>query len=315
MARYALRRLLQAIGVIWMTFTLTFFLLYWIPGDSVQLMLSDNSGSTYVDPAAVEKLRTTLGLDAPWYEQYLAALTSLLSGDLGNSIAQGQPVSALLATAIPSTIEVSVLGLVLAILIGGGIALAASYARHSNLSRVLLAFPAFAVALPSFWVGIVLIQIFSFRLHLFPAFGNEGLASAILPAVTLGIYYSAMVTQVLDASFREVEGQAFIQTALARGASRSRILFRHVVRNAAPASLTIIGMITGGLLAGAMITETVFTRSGIGQLLVEAVKNRDFPVLLVTVSFVALAYTTINLIVDLILPLVDPRLFFTITQR
>ncbi|MDA3644131.1 ABC transporter permease [Saccharopolyspora indica] len=307
MLRYFAHRLLQAIVVLWATFTVSFLILYALPGDAVSIVVGPDAGSG-ITPEQLAQLRHEYGFDRPLIVQYATRLGQLFTGDLGVSISSGQPVAAMIADALPATVQIAGVGLLFAIVLGGGIALAATYFQWHPVRQLLLALPPIGVAVPSFWLGMLLLQLFSFRLKLFPAVGNEGFASVVLPAITLGVPTGALIAQVLARSLNVTLREPYIDTARAKGSSPLRIHFRHALRNSLLPALTMGSIVVGNLLAGSVVTETVFSRTGIGRLMSTAVTNRDVPVVAGLVVFSAAVFVITNLVIDLIYPLVDPRI-------
>lgn len=310
MTGYVLRRLAQAVVVLWAAFTVTFVILYLLPSDPVSIMLAGGQGGeqTDLDPAQVAALRARYGLDQPLVVQYGRALWNALHLDFGTSIANGAPVTTLIGDALPQTVRLAVAALAIALVVGVGIALASTWTRSRRLAGLLLSLPPLGVALPTFWVGLLLVQFLSFRFPVFPALGNEGPESLVLPAVTLAIPVSAQIAQVLARGLRHSLSEPYVETARAKGASRARVHLRHALRNASVPALTMAGVITGGLLAGAVVTETVFSRVGIGRLTVSAVNSQDIPLVQGLVLLAAAVFVTVNLLVDLLYPVVDPRI-------
>ncbi|MEZ0491318.1 ABC transporter permease [Kineococcus sp. TBRC 1896] len=309
-AGYVVRRLGQAVLVLWAAFTVTFVILYLLPSDPVSIMLAGGQGGeqSTADPAQVAALRAEHGLDDPLPVQYAHALWRTLHLDLGNSIQNGAPVTTLIRGAVPQTSVLAASSFLLALVLGVGIALASTAVHRSWLRTSLQALPPLGVSLPTFWVGLLLVQAFSFRLPVFPALGDEGPASLVLPAVTLAVPVSASIAQVLARSLRTALAEPYVETARAKGASRSRVHLRHALRNAAIPTLTLGGIIVGNLLAGAVVVETVFSRVGVGRLTVTAVKGQDIPLVQGLVLLAATVFVVTNLVVDLLLPWVDPRL-------
>ena len=315
MSAYVLRRVAAAVVVLLAAFTVTFAVLYLLPSDPASIMLDAGSGGAGVDPAQADALRERLGLDQSPAQQYVEALGRTATGDLGTSISSGAPVATLIAQALPETAKLAGLALLLAVVGGTGLASLATWTRSSRLRGLLLALPPLGVAVPTFWVGRVLLQLLSFRLPVFPAVGNQGFASLVLPAVTLAIPLSATIAQVLAQGMRQAWGAAYVETALAKGATRTRVQVRHVTRNAALPALTLLGVLVGNLLAGAVVVETVFSRQGFGRLVQSAVTTQDIPVVLGLVLVAALVFVVVNLLVDLAYPLLDPRTAVTPRAR
>ncbi|CAM3459249.1 peptide ABC transporter permease [Rouxiella silvae] len=306
MSRYFSGRIGQALLVLWAAFTLSFVLLQALPGDAILIKFQDPSMG--LSPAQIEEMRAAYGADLPLWQQYLHTLGSFLHGDFGFSIQAGVPVTELLVSNFPPTLRLAVLGFLLAVALAVFIAFASNLLALHWLKSALLGLPALFISVPTFWLGIALIQVFSFRLGWIPVINPGEWLGLILPVVTLAVPISAPLAQILIRSIDKVQTQPFVSVARAKGASRSRVLWRHVARNAMLPALTIAGLLFGELIAGALVTETVFGLNGIGQLTQQAVNNQDLAVLQAIVVISATAYVVINLLVDLVYPLLDPRL-------
>jgi peptide/nickel transport system permease protein len=311
MTRYIVRRLGHALLVLWATFTATFLLLYALPGDAALSKAGASSESTVVDAAQVARVRAELGMDDPLVVQYLRTLKNTVTGDFGRSLQNGTPVRELYADAVPHTLQLATAGFILAILFGFGWALLVSYVQWRPAQVLLGSLPALGVSVPTFWVGLLALQWFSFKWHLFPAFGDDGIRSLVLPAVVVAIPSAAVAAQLLSRSLENTLDAPFIDTARAKGASRLRILVVHAVRNSLLPVLTALGMTAGHLIGGSVVAETVFTRPGIGEIALRAVNFQDSPVLLVAVLFAAVVFVTINLAVDILYRVVDPRIHYS----
>ncbi|CAI0723598.1 Glutathione transport system permease protein gsiC [Serratia fonticola] len=306
MLKYLSGRTGQALLVLWAAFTLSFILLQVLPGDAI--LIKFQNPDMGLSPDQIADMRAAYGADVPLWQQYLHTLGNFLRGDLGYSIQNGVPVSALLAANLPATLQLAVLGFTLALLLALAIAFVSNLIGFGWLKSALQSLPALFVSVPTFWLGIVLIQIFSFRLKLVPIINPGEWIGLLLPIATLAIPISAPLAQILIRSIDSVQTQPFVAVARAKGASRSGVLWRHVARNAMLPVLTIAGILFGELIAGALITETVFGRSGLGQLTQQAVVNQDVAVLQAVVMISAAAFVFLNLLVDLLFPLLDPRL-------
>ncbi|WP_336955770.1 ABC transporter permease [Serratia sp. KG1D] len=306
MKRYLAGRIGQAALVLWAAFTLSFILLQVLPGDAI--LIKFQNPDMGLSPAQIADMRAAYGADVPLWRQYLHTLGSVLHGDLGFSMQAGVPVTALLAANLPATLQLAVLGFAVALLLALIIAFVSNLTGFGWLRSALQMLPSLFVSVPTFWLGIVLIQLFSFRLKLIPIINPGEWLGVILPIATLALPISAPLAQILIRSIDAVQTQPFVAVARAKGASRSGVLWRHVARNAMLPALTIAGMLFGELIAGALITETVFGRSGLGQLTQQAVVNQDVAVLQAIVLISAAAFVIINLLVDLLFPLLDPRL-------
>ncbi|MEU3270355.1 ABC transporter permease [Saccharomonospora sp. NPDC006951] len=308
---YVLRRLTQTVLVLWAAFTLSFVILYLLPGDAVLTKLGSAEGGITADPEELAAIRAEYGMDEPVLVQYLDRLFAALTGDFGTSVTTGETATHMVVSALPSTLAIAVPALVLAIVIGGGVALLGTYTRQRWLGQLLLSLPPLGISLPPFWVGLLLIQLFSFELRLLPAMGAEGISSVILPSVTLALPVGAIVAQVLAKSLATQQAQPYVDVVAAKGASRVRVHIGHVLRNAAVPALTLAGVVTGNLLAGSVVTETVFSRDGIGRVTADAVTAQDIPVVQAVIVLAAAVFVLINLIVDLVYPVLDPRIAHT----
>jgi peptide/nickel transport system permease protein len=233
--------------------------------------------------------------------QYFGQLGKALQFNFGDSVSQGRPVSELLAANLPPTLALAGFALLLAIVGGATLAFLATWVGWAPLRRFLERLPAIGVSFPSFWVGLLLIQVFAFTLHWVPATGNLGWRSLVLPAVTMAIPTSASLAQVLTRSLRDTLDEPYVTTARAKGLSRFQVQLRHASRNAALPALTILGLLVGATVTGAVTVETVFSRLGVGVL------AQDIPVVQGIVVVAALAFVLVNLVVDLLYPLIDPR--------
>ncbi|UQS21524.1 ABC transporter permease [Amycolatopsis thermalba] len=307
MTRHLLRRAGQAVVVLWAAFTVSFVILYLLPGDAVLAKLGGGDAGATVTAEQLAQAQAEYGLDEPWPVQYGKRLLAALHGDFGTSITTGDSATHVVLSALPPTLAVAGLGLLLAILFGGGAALAGTYTRHRWLGNLLLSLPPLGISLPVFWVGLVLIQIFSFQLRVLPALGNQGMQSLILPAITLALPTGAVIGQVLAKSLRTQLAEPYVEIVRARGAGRARVHFGHALRNAAIPALTMLGVVTGQLLAGSVVTETVFSRDGVGRVTTAAVNGQDIPVVQAVIVLAAFVFVVINLAVDLLYPLLDPR--------
>ncbi|MFB9931239.1 ABC transporter permease [Amycolatopsis halotolerans] len=302
-----LRRILQAVVVLWAAFTLSFVILYLLPGDAVLTKLGSAEGGPSASPEQIAALRAEYGLNDPVIVQYGKHLLAALHGDFGTSVATGDDATHQVLTALPPTLAVSGLALVLAIVFGGGIAVLGTFTRTRWVSQLLLSLPPLGTSLPTFWVGLLLIQLFSFQLRLFPALGSTGFASLVLPAVTLALPTGAIIGQVLAKSLQTQLAEPYIEVVRAKGASRRRVHFGHALRNAGLPALTLVGVVAGNLLAGSVVTETVFSRDGLGRVTASAVTAQDVPVVQAVIVLAAFFFVVLNLAVDLVYPLLDPR--------
>ncbi|MEV6612413.1 ABC transporter permease [Streptomyces sp. NPDC051051] len=308
MLRYVIKRVAQALGVLWAAYTVSFLVLDFLPGDPVSAMAGAGADSAQIDPAQLARLRHEYGFDKPVLAQYADHLGNAVRGDFGDSVSTGRPVTSTLGDALPQTLALTGTALLLAVVLGGGLAVLATYTSQRWLRQLLLSLPPLGVSVPTFWVGLLFVELFSFRLRWFPAFGNDGLRGLVLPALTLAIPTGAQVAQVLAKSLLTALDQAYVETARAKGAGRWRIHLRHALRNASLPALTVVGLLAGQLIAGSVVVETVFSRDGLGRVTAAAVTAQDIPLVQGVVVFGALIFVLANLAVDLVYPLLDPRI-------
>jgi peptide/nickel transport system permease protein len=306
MQRSLLRRVGQSVLVLWAAFTLSFFLLQVLPGDAV--LIKFQNPDLGLSPDQIAEMRLAYGADNPLWQQYVHTLLAMVRGDFGYSVQAGVPVSEQLISNLPATLQLALLGFVLATLIAFALAALSRLPALRFLRSVLQSVPALFISLPTFWLGIALIQLFSFQLRWIPVINPSPLQGLILPVITVAIPISAPLAQILLRSIDQVSTQPFVAVARAKGASESHVLWHHVMRNALLPVLNVAGLLLGELIAGALITETVFGLSGVGQLTQQAVNNQDVAVLQAVVMISALAFVLINLLVDALMPLFDPRL-------
>jgi len=285
---FVLRRAGQAAIVLAAAFTATFFLLQLLPGDAILIKFSDPSLG--LSPEQLDGIRATYGADLPWWEQYVHAGLGFLAGDFGYSTQFGTPVRTMLAEALPATLLLASLGLAVALVLAVLIAGLSSLAPFAWLRTGLRQVPGLFVAVPVFWLGILLIQVFSFGLGWVPIVGADPVSGLVLPVLTLAVPISAPLAQVLVRSIDQVQAQPFVTVLRAKGAPPAWVLTRSVARNAAVPTLTIAGVLFGELVGGAVVTETVFGRTGIGRLTEQAVANQDIPVLQGVVLLSALGF-------------------------
>jgi peptide/nickel transport system permease protein len=303
MPAYLLSRLLTAVWVMFGVASLVFFILHWVPGDPVEVMLGESAAV-----ADREALRQALGLNLPVVEQWTRFLTNTLRWDLGESLYYQQAVSSLLAQRFAATLELAAAAFLIAVLIAlpTGILAAAHRGRAADLTA--MGFSLLGVSIPNFWLGPLLVLAFSLGLGWFPVSGRSGLLSLVLPAITLGTGLAAILSRMVRISSLEVMNEDFIRTARAKGLPSWAVWLRHGMRNAWLPILTLLGIQLGALLGGAVITETGFNWPGLGTLLVESIQRRDYPVVQGCVLLISLCYVAINLLTDLLYARIDPRI-------
>jgi peptide/nickel transport system permease protein len=306
MQRYLLSRIGQAVLVLWAAFTIAFVLLQALPGDA--LLIKYQNPDMGLSPAEIEDIRDSYGANTPLFLQYIHSLGGFLTGNLGYSVQAGVPVVEQLAANVPATLALAGLGFFAAVVLAVAIAFLSSLAPFSWLRNAIQSLPSLFISVPVFWLGIVLIQVFSFQLKLIPVINPPEALGLVLPVATLAIPISAPLAQVLIRSIDDVRTQPFVAVARSRGGSNAWVLSHHVARNAVLPALTIAGVLLGELIGGAVVTETVFGRNGVGQLTQEAVNSQDAAVLQAVVVLAATSFVVVNLAVDLLYPVLDPRL-------
>jgi ABC-type dipeptide/oligopeptide/nickel transport system permease component len=304
MIAYIRGRLLAAIPVIVGVSVLTFSILHLLPGDPVLVMLGETGGT----PERIAALRESLGLNDPIIVQYGRFVAGALHGDLGRSVRSNRPVLEEIGQQAPSTIQLTLTGLGLAILLGVTLGVLSAHYRNSWVDKASLILSLVGVSMPSFWLGMLLIFLFSLRLGWLPATGQGGIERLILPAFTLAVQAMAVIALLTRSNMREVLNQEYIMAARAKGLAEKVLLTRHALKNALIPVVTIVGLQFGALLGGAVVTENVFARQGMGRLAVEAILNRDFPVVQGIVLLAGMGYVLINLLVDVSYAALDPRI-------
>jgi peptide/nickel transport system permease protein len=303
MFAFLVRRLLLTLPVVWIVVTLVFGLIHMVPGDPVAQMLGEGASVT-----EVERLRHELGLDRPIWEQYRTYMASILRGDLGNSFRNQEPVGRSIMTRYPATIELALAAAAVSILIAVPFGVIGAVRRGRLADRLVGFGSLLGVSLPNFALGPMLILLFSLMLGLLPVSGRDGFSHLILPALTLGAGLTATTTRMVRGSMLEEIRQDYVRTARAKGLNERVVLFRHALRNGLIPVITVLGLQAGVLLAGAIITETIFSWPGLGRLTVQAINARDYPLIQGCVLTIALSYILINLVTDVLYSVVDPRI-------
>ena len=301
--QYVLRRIIQAIPLLFLASLVVFLLIHVPPGDPVRLMLGEQSSDEKV--AAV---RAAMGLDKPLFQQYLLFLGRLVRGNLGTSIRAARPVSELIALALPATLELAAATVLIAVLIGIPIGIVAGLRPGGIFDSLALSLALLGQSIPSFWLGLTMIVLFSLKLRILPTSGRGGFKYLIMPALALAPHLLGLIIRITRTSFIEVLREDYIRTAYAKGLRARSVIFNHGFKNALVPVITVVGLQMGALLGGAVITETVFAWPGVGQLAVNALKTRDYPVVQGVVLISALVFVAINLLVDFLYAFIDPRI-------
>ena len=314
MAHYLLKRFLSIIPVLLGITIITFTAIHLAPGDPIRVRM----GQRY-DPAIAEQLKVELGLDKPLVVQYLVFLKDLARGDLGFSYIKGRPVTQLLGDKFGNTLYLSFSAMIIAIILGMLAGIIAAIRPQSFLDYLVMILAVAGVSIPVFWLGLMLQLVFGSYLHWLPVSGMseyganawENFKHLILPAVTLATVPMAIIARITRSSMLEVMGQDYIRTARAKGLGTRVVIFRHALKNALIPIITVIGNMFALLLTGAVLTETVFSWPGLGRAMVDAIAQRDFPIILGSVTLFAITFVMVNLIVDIIYAWVDPRIRYT----
>ena len=303
MFAFILRRLLLTLPVVWIVVSLVFGLIHLVPGDPVALMLGESATANQT-----ERLRHELGLDQPILQQYRTYMTGVLHGDLGVSFRNQETVVQSILSRYPATIELAIGSMVVSILIAVPLGVIAAVCRGQMVDHLVGFFSLFGVSLPNFALGPLLILLFSIMLGLFPVSGRDGFSHLVLPAVTLGGGFAAVMTRMVRGSMLEEIRQDYVRTARAKGLAERAVLFGHALRNGLLPVITLLGLNSGGLLAGAIITEMIFSWPGLGRLTFQAISARDYPLVQGCILTISLTYVLINLATDVLYSVVDPRI-------
>jgi ABC-type dipeptide/oligopeptide/nickel transport system permease component len=302
MLRHLLQRFLLTLPSLWLVLTLVFLMIHIVPGDPVEQMLGEGAA-----PGQITELRHSLGLDQPIGRQYVHYLVQLAHGDLGKSLKFGAPVRGVILERYPATLALSFLSLLVCAAIAIPAGVLAAHRRGKTPDRAVGVFTLFGLAFPNFALGPVLILIFSIELGWLPVSGRGSALNYVLPAATLGAALAAILTRMVRGAMLEELSADYVRTARAKGLSASAVLFRHAFRNALIPIITILGLQFGTLLAGTIVTETIFSWPGIGRLTVQAISARDYPLLQGCILVIAVSYVVVNLLTDVLYSFIDPR--------
>ena len=303
MARYLLTRILYTLPVLWLVVSLVFLLIHLVPGDPIQQMLGEGA------PAAdLQAARHAYGLDLPLTQQYLNYWKGVLRGNLGVSIRYNQGVSKLLVQRYPYTLQLTVAALLVAILLSVPAGVRSARRRNEWDDRAISVVSLFGLSFPNFALGPILILLFSIKLGVLPVSGSGTFANLVLPAVTMGSALAAILTRMVRTSMLEELSQDYIRTARAKGLTETTVVYRHALRNALIPVITVLGLQFGALLAGAIVTEKIFSWPGIGRLTIDAISNRDYYVVQGCILAIGLTYVAVNFMTDLVYSVLNPRI-------
>jgi len=304
MTRYLIRRLVQAVPTIFLVTVAVFLMLHLTPGDPAEVFLGDKRST----PELLENVRETMGLNRPLHVQYLDYMWNALQGDLGRSLHTNIPVIDQIKSRLPWTIELALTAMLLATLLGLGLGILAALRHNTIVDTIAMTLALIGISMPVYWSSLLLIILFAVTLQLLPAIGQGGVDRLVMPAFALALVSAGSLARMVRSSMLEVLNQDFVLTARSKGMSERIVIWRHALRNALIPVITIMGLILGNLLGGAVLTETIFARLGIGQMYVEAVLQKDFTLVQGTTLFIALSYVVINILIDLVYVLIDPRI-------
>ena len=304
MTQYIIRRLLQMIPITLGILTLVFSLIHLIPGDPAAAIAGEGAR-----PEDIIQVRKALGLDLPLWKQYVTYISNVARGDLGRSFRTNEKVSTEILARYPATIQLAMGAMFVALLVAFPLGIISAIYRNSWIDNVARFFALIGVSMPSFWFGPLLIIAFAINHHWFPVSGREeGLKSLVLPSVTMGLALAAILTRMIRVSLAEELNQLYVTTAIAKGVTRARAIFRHALKNALIPVITVLALQFGSLLTGAIITEQIFSWPGLGRLLIQSINNRDYPQVQASILVIAVTYIMVNFIADLLYGMVDPRI-------
>ncbi|MFN2362941.1 MAG: nickel ABC transporter permease [Halarsenatibacteraceae bacterium] len=303
MSKYIIRRILFMIPILLGVSLIVFSLMHLTPGDPVQIMLGD-----FAQPAQVELMRENLGLNDPIHIQYFNFIKNSLQGNFGRSIHYDRPVIDLITARVGFTINLSLAGLIVSYLIAFPAGIISAIKRNTLIDDFSMVLALLGISMPNFWLGMMLMLVFSLRFRLLPATGVGTLSHLVLPAITVGTAGAALATRLIRSSMLEVINKDYIRTARAKGLRERVVIFKHALKNAILPVLTIIGLRLGFILSGSVITEIVFARPGLGRLMVDSIFRRDYLVVQASVLLVSITVLIVNLIIDLVYGLIDPQI-------
>ena len=303
MLKYISKRIIYLIPVLIGIVFLVFTIMYFSPGDPARLILGDRAPEEQV-----AALRHELGLDLPYYQQLFNYIKNAIHGDFGNSYLLRMPVWDIIKLRFPLTLQLTTFTMLIAVLIGVPVGILSAVKQYSVIDAFSVIFALLMASIPAFWLGMLLMLLFSLNLGWLPSSGYEGVKWLILPSITLGFINCATIMRMTRSSMLEVVRQDFIRTARAKGATEKRVVFRHALKNAIIPVITVVGTAFGSSLGGAVVTETVFGLPGMGTQIITAIRQKDNPVVLASVIVIALAFSLVNLIVDILYTYVDPRI-------
>ena len=307
MFQFILRRTVASVPTLFLISLLAFFMLYLVPGDPAEIFLGENRST----PELLAQVRAEMGLDRPLYAQYLSYMGNILTGRFGRSLNNGQPILKEIANRVPPTLELTFAALFIGVTLGVGLGVLSAVRHNTWIDSLAMLIALLGVSMPVFWSSLLLIFFFSIKLQWFPAIGQGGVERLVLPAFALGLLSSATLARLVRSSMLDVLSQDYVRTAVAKGLKSRVVVWRHALKNALVPAITVLGIQFGQLLSGAVITETIFSRLGVGRYYVDSLLNKDFPVVQTLTLFIAVVYVLINLLVDISYSLIDPRIRYS----
>jgi peptide/nickel transport system permease protein len=307
MTRYIIKRILSGIFTIWVTTVAVTLLIHLVPGDPVQIMFAQSQSTT---PEQIEQIRSQLGLDRPIYEQYFMYMGRVLQGDFGNTIRGNQPVLELLLVRLPNTLILALSALMITMVVGVTAGFFAAYKRGTWLDTTLMTGAIVGISIPSFWLGLMLMYVFSIRLGWLPVSGTD-FKNLILPAVTLGLANAASVSRLTRSSMLDVLSQDYMRTARAKGLAETRVLSDHALRNGLINVVNMLGLQFTYMMGGAIVVENVFAWNGIGRLAIQSIFQRDYPTIQGFILIFATVVVVVSIILDLLYAWIDPRITYS----
>ncbi|HHP7244086.1 MAG TPA: ABC transporter permease [Elainellaceae cyanobacterium] len=306
MTRYIIKRLLAGLFTIWVTTIAVTLLIHFVPGDPVQLMYAQSQSTT---PEQLEEIRRSLGLDRPIWEQYIIYMSRVLQGDFGNTIRGNQPVLDLLLVRLPNTLVLAFASMVVTVLVGVPAGFFAAYKRGTWVDTGLMTSAIVGISIPSFWLGLMLMYVFSLRLGWLPVSGTD-LKNLILPAITLGIANAASISRLTRSSMLDVLSQDFMRTARSKGLAERTVLSRHALKNGMINVVNMLGLQFTYMMGGAIVVENVFAWNGVGRLAIQSIFQRDYPTIQGFILMFAIVVVSVSILLDLVYAWIDPRITY-----
>ena len=311
MTKYIIRRILMVVGVLWMVATLTYFTVHVTPGDTATAVIYELYGEDAVNTENLERVREKYDLNESIFKQYANWVKNAFTGNFGTSYRYNKPVSYMIGLRLPNTLKLGLTAFIFSVLVAIPLGVLSALQHNKLLDHLSRIFVLITSSFPGFWVAIVLIIICAIKLKLFPVNGMDGVRSIVLPALTLSIGMIATTTRMMRASMLDVMSQDYIWVAKAKGLTRNKIIVRHILRNAIPPIISVLGLQIGHILGGAVVIENIFSWPGVGGLFIDAINAKDMPMIEGCVLVIAFGYAAINLVVDIIYAAINPEIRYS----